>query len=271
MEQKVVIIEKKGECGFLILNCPEAKNRLNEEAFAAISQALMELNADNEVRLIIVKSVADDFCMGGDTRRIVELKDIEEARNFFQGLIKMYKTFHRVDKIVIAMVDGYCTSGGFGVALSCDLIVASEDAKFGSLAVNVGLMCLNTSGVMLPRIVGSKKALEMALIGEVLSGKEMERLGVVNVVVPRARLEQATMELAEKILSKNSFSITLGKRNFYTCADMEYNKGLDHSAEMFAALAITDEAKKRMRAFLEKSEHQWQYSARSQREKDEIY
>jgi enoyl-CoA hydratase/carnithine racemase len=259
MQRKLVIIEKKGECGHLILNRPEEKNRLNEEAFAEISQTLMELNADNEIRLIIVKSVTNDFCIGGDTRRILELKDLKEARNFFQGLVKMYKTFHRVDKIVIAMVDGYCTSGGLGVALSCDLIVASEDAKFGSLAVNVGLMCLNTSGVMLPRLVGPKKALEMALIGEVLSSKEMESLGVVNLVVPRDKLENATMELAEKILSKNHLSITLGKRNFYTCADMEYNKGLDHSAEIFASLAITDEARKRMRAFLEKGDHQGYY------------
>lgn len=251
MRQKDILTDKKGETAFLILNHPETSNLLNEELFDGISRTLDELNGDDEVRLIIVKGAGDNFCMGGDVARIVTLNKLE-TRNFFLGLIKMYQTFHRIDKLSIAMVYGYATGGGMGVALSCDLIVASEDARFGSTAINTGLFCLNTSGVMLPRIVGSKKALEMGLTGDVISAREAERLGIVNVVVPREKLETATMELAHKILSKNPVAILMGRRNFYTCADMEYDEGLEHSAEMFGLLAATEEAKEGMRAFLEK-------------------
>lgn len=251
MEHKSVIIDKREGIGFLILNHPETSNLLNEELFNKISRTLEELNLDDEVRLIIVKGAGDNFCMGGDVARIATLDEME-ARNFFLGLVEMYKTFNKVDKPSIAMVHGYATAGGMGVALSCDLIVASEDARFGSTAINAGLFCMNTSGVMLPRIVGSKKALEMGLTGDLVSAHEAKRLGIVNKVVPKAMLEPATMALAQKILSKNPVAITLGRRNFYDCADMEYDKGLEHSAEIFAHLAATDETKRRMKAFLEK-------------------
>jgi len=276
VEQQSVVIEKKGGITFLTLNQPETGNLLNEKLFSEISRTLEELNVDDQVRLIVVKGVGDNFCMGGDVARIATLDqssspstlssyascslvtpDKLEARKFFMGLIKMYQTFHRIDKPSIAMVHGYATGGGMGVALSCDLIVASEDACFGATAINTGLFCMNTSAVMLPRIVGSKKALEMGLTGDVISANEAERLGIVNKVVPRERLEPATMELAQKILSKNPVAIVMGRRNFYTCADMEYDKALEHSAEMFAFLAGMDEAKEGMRAFLEKRKPRW--------------
>lgn len=276
MEQQSVVIEKKGGIAFLVLNQPETGNLLNEKLFSEISRTLEELNADEEVRLIIIKGAGDSFCMGGDVARIATFDQSSststlsnyascslvtlgklEARKFFLGLIKMYQTFHRIDKPSIAMVHGYATGGGMGVALSCDLIVASEDARFGSTAINTGLFCMNTSAVMLPRIVGSKKALEMGLTGDVISANEAERLGIVNMVVPRERLEPATVELAQKVLSKNPVAIVMGRRNFYTCADMEYDKALEHSAEMFALLAATEEAKEGMRAFLEKRKPRW--------------
>ncbi|RLC61138.1 MAG: enoyl-CoA hydratase/isomerase family protein [Chloroflexi bacterium] len=251
MTPNKIITEKQGEIGFLTLNYPERGNVLNEELFHGISRTLEELNVDDEVRLIIIKGAGNNFCMGGDVARIATL-DESEARNFFLGLVEMYKTFHKIDKPSIAMVQGYATGGGMGVALSCDLIVASEDARFGSTAINAGLFCLNTSGVMLPRIVGSKKALEMGLTGDLISAQEAKRLGFVNKVVPKEMLEPATMALAQKILSKNPVAIVMGRRNFYDCADMEYDKGLEHSAEIFALLATTDEAKRRMKAFLKR-------------------
>ena len=256
MKQKDILIEKRGEIGFLVLNHPETGNVLNEGLFNEISRTLEELNLDDEVRLIVVKGAGDNFCMGGDVARIATLNKVE-ARNFFLGLVEMYKTFNKIDKPRIAMVHGYATGGGMGVALSCDLIVASEDARFGSTAINAGLFCLNTSGVMLPRVVGSKKALEMGLTGDIFSAKEAERLGIVSKVVPKERLESAVMELAQKILNKNPVAIVLGRRNFYACADMEYDKGLEHSAEIFGMLASTKEAKEGMRAFLEKREPHW--------------
>lgn len=251
MGQKDIGIEKKGGVGFLILNRPELGNRLNQESLVGISQALKEMDADDEVRVIIVKGSGENFCVGADVAEIVGIDEVG-CRNFFQGLSEMYKTFRRIDKVTIAMVHGYATAAGIGIVLSCDLAVASEDARLGATGVKVGLFCMTASAVMLPPIVGSKKALQLALTGDLIDSKEAERLGIVNMVVPGERLELATMELAEKILSKNPVSILIGRRNFYACADMGFDKGMDYSTEMYGILAATTEAKEGMKAFLEK-------------------
>jgi enoyl-CoA hydratase/carnithine racemase len=251
MEQKSVVIEKRGEIGFLILNQPSRGNMLSQALFDGIIETLEELNIDDEIRLIIVKGEGDHFCYGADVREITVLDKLRTG-NFFLNLNKMLLTFHRIDKPSIAMVQGYATAGGFSIALSCDLIVASEDAHFGPTAVNVGLFCTQTTGVMLPRIVGGKKALEMGLTGELITATEAERLRIVNKVVPRERLELATVELAEKILGKNPVAIVIGRRAFHDCADMQYDEGLKHAAEMLRRLGPTDQAREGMMAFLGK-------------------
>ncbi len=256
MEHKYVVVEKRGEIGFLILNRPEVGNLLNQEFFTEISQTLEELDADHEVRLIVVKGAGNNFCLGADVAQIVTLDKVG-CRNFFLGLNQTWKAFHQIDKVTVAMVHGYATAGGTLLTLSCDLAIAAEDAKFGVTSVNVGLLCMVGTGVMLPRIVGTKKALELGLTGDIISAREAERLGIVNRVVPMEKLEEATMELAQKILRKNPVAVIMGKRNFYTCADMEYDKAMEHASEMFGILAATEEAKEGMRAFLEKREPRW--------------
>ncbi len=251
MDYKNIIVSKEGEVAFLTLNRPEVNNMLNREMFSEIIKGLKELDEDDKLRVIIVRGAGDNFCFGADVSQILKLDDAG-CHDFFSGLSELYKTFHHVDKVTIAMVHGYCTAGGMGLAVSCDLIVAAEDAHFGATAVKVGLFCMPVSGVMLPQIVGGKKALEMALTGELIDGKEAERLGIAHKAVPRDKLESATMELAEKILSRSPLSIIMGKRNFYACADMEYDEGLEYSAEMFATLAATRGAKDSMKAFLGK-------------------
>jgi len=257
MEYKNIAVDQKGEIAFLILSRPEVGNRLGQESFTEICQTLKALNADGAVRVIIVKGAGENFCVGADVTEIAKLDEVGR-RSFFSGLNEMYKTFHRMDKVTIVMVNGYATAAGLGIPLSCDLVVASEDAQFGATGVKVGLFCMTASAVLLPAIVGSKKALEMGLTGDLISAKEAERLGIVNIVVPRERLESATMELAQKILSKNPVSIVLGKRNFYACAELGFDKGLDYSVEMYSVLTATREAREGMSAFLEKREPHWE-------------
>jgi enoyl-CoA hydratase/carnithine racemase len=253
MEHKSLIVEKRGEMAFLIFNQPNKGNMLDKAMINGITQTLEELNGDDEVRLIIVKGRGDHFCYGADVREIVyrELKT-DKFLEHTLDLTRMLLKFHRIDKPSIAMVQGYATAGGLSVALSCDLIVASEDARFGPTAVNVGLFCMQTTAVMLPRIVGSKKALEMGLTGALITAAEAERLGIVNRVVPLERLESETIELAEKILSKNPVAIIMGRRAFYDCADMQYDEGLTHAAEMAGQLGTTEQAKEGIMAFLAK-------------------
>lgn len=256
MEHKYVTIEKKGEIGFLILNRPQVNNALNSELITEIAQTLEELNRDHEVRLIIVKGAGRHFCAGVDLKQVISL-DAAGCRRFFLSLNETFKVMHRIDKLVIAMVHGYATAGGMGLVASSDLVVASEDAHFGMAEVNVGMFGMGSSAVLLRQIASRRKTLEIGLTGDTIDAKEAERLGIVNLVVPGERLEAAIMELAQKILRKNPLAITMGKRNFYACADMEYEKAMDHSAEMLSTLANTKGAKEGIKAFLEKREPRW--------------
>ena len=251
MNYESIVIKKEGELAFLTLNRPQTNNMLNREMFLDVTKGLKELGADDGVRLIILRGAGKHFCYGADIAQIVEL-DHEGCYRFFTGLGDMYEAFHDVDKVTIAMIHGYNTAGGFGIALSCDLIVAAEDTQVGATAIKPGLFCFGTSGVLLSRIIGPKKALEMALTGDLIDAKEAERLGIVNKAVPRDKLEETTMELARKILDMNPVSVAMGKKNFYTVADMEFVKGVRHSVANFAHLAATKQAKEGMRAFLEK-------------------
>jgi len=256
MKYTYVLTEKKEHLGILTLNRPDEGNRLNLQHFTDISNGIRELDSYDELRVLVVKANGDNFCMGADLAEILTLEDLQ-VNDFFLGLSNMYKSFRYATKPVIAAVHGYATAGGLGIALSADLVVASEDAYFGATAINVGLFCMNAAPVQLPRIVGSKKALEMGLTGEVINAKEAARLGIVNKVVPRDDLEKATLELAWEIASKSPLSVVLGKRAFYTCWDMDYIKGLDYAAEMMAVLTKTRFAREGMKAFLEKRKPEW--------------
>jgi enoyl-CoA hydratase/carnithine racemase len=256
MEHKNVIVEKEGGIGFLVLNRPPL-NIFNMDFFSEVTQTYEELEDDPEVRLIVVKSALKIFCGAADVSEIVTLDHIG-CQKFFRGAARMFLTPLKLTKPTIAMVHGHALAVGMLITESCDLAVASEDAMFGHTAVNVGLFCTFGSAVLSPRHMSKKKAMELALTGELIDVKEAERLGIVNMVVPREKLEAATMELAQKILKKNPGSLITAKRNFYACADMEYGKALEHSAEMLGFLADTEGAREGMRAFLEKRKPRWQ-------------
>ena len=261
MDYQYVITEKRGNVATLTLNHPQANNMLDEQLCAEISRAIQRLDREQGVRVIIVRGAGENFSMGGNLSKILNLTK-DELRQYFSQPIQLYKTIRNLAKPTIAAVHGYAVGGGLSVALSCDLIVASEDAHFGATAVNVGLFSTGAS-VMLPRIVGSKKALEMGLTGELISAREAERLGMVNQVVPRDKLDDAAIELAQRIADKSPLAILMGRRNFYACADMDYDTGLEHSLETLTAIAATEEAREVIKAFLEKRHRTWEGYAES--------
>ncbi len=251
MDYQYVITEKRGNIAVLTLNHPQANNMLDEQLCTEISRAIQELDGEQWVRVIIVRGAGKNFSMGGNLSKILNLTG-SELRGYFGNPLRLYKTIRNLAKPTIAAVQGYAVAGGLSIALSCDLIVASQDAHFGTTAVNVGLFSTIASAVMLPPIIGSKKALEMGLTGELISAQEAERLGMVNRVVSRDKLDEAAIELAQRIADKSPLAILMGRRNFYACADMDYDQGLEHSLETLTTLAATEEARDGIKAFLEK-------------------
>jgi len=255
MNSQKVIVEREDHIGKIILNRPEALNALNLQMAKGINDALSELEADRDVHVVIIKGTGRAFCAGVDIKEFSN-KTALEYRSQFPALDRIIRTIPAMTKPVIAQVNGYATAAGCGIVAACDLAVASDDASFGTTAINVGLFCTGPS-VPLSRCVGRKKALEMLLTGDLVDAREAYRVGLVNKVVPGNELESATMELARKLAAKSPFALQMGKQSFYTMSDLEYNKALDYLAEITILLAISEDYREGVAAFSEKRAPQW--------------
>lgn len=255
MDYQNVLVERKEHIGSLTLNRPQELNILNVQLAQEMNSALLELEADSDVYVVIIKGAGRAFCAGIDIKKLPDKTTLEHHTQF-PTLDLFMRTIVTMTKPVIAQVHGYATAAGCGLVAACDLAVASDDASFGTTAINVGLFCLGPAAP-LSRCVGRKKSLEMLFTGDLIDAQEAYRIGLVNRVVPRDKLESVTMELAEKIASKSPIAIQIGKQAFYTMSDMEYSKALTYLAEMMAILATTEDAKEGISAFLQKRTPQW--------------
>lgn len=258
MDYETILIEKREKVGIITLNRPP-ENRFTLPMFREIKAAVQNFDADPEVLLIMVKGSGPHFSQGGDVEVILQRSDWE-ANEFFMNLVELAKAIRAAAKPVMAVIHGWATAGGLVLSLACDLIVASEDTQIGSTAIDFGLYCFFGPPIMLPPLVGSKKAFEMGVTGALMSAQEAERRGVINRVVPREKLDEAAWELARTITAKSPIAILLGKRCFYACQDVEFQKAMDHGASVMVQYHSTGEAREGMRAFLENRQPQFSIS-----------
>lgn len=255
MSEPTVIVEKQGRIGLLTLNRPQDMNTFNAALATELNAGLLELDADPEVRVVVIGANGKHFSTGIALPEFKN-KSPKEYREFIALMDKHNHTIARMKKPVIAMVKGFALANGAGLSFACDLTVAAEDAKFGTTAINVGLICLGPAAP-LARLVGRKKALEMVLTGDIISAVEAQRLGLVNRIVPREKLEEATMELAGKLAAKSPLALQVGKKGIYAIEDMPYEQGLDTLSLLFASHCCTEDAEAGVKAFLEKREPEW--------------
>jgi len=250
-----VLIDKKDLIGFITLNRPEEMNTFNIPFARELNDALWEMEHDPEVRVVVINANGKHFSTGISLAEFKN-KSPKEYREFIHLMDEHNHTIARMKKPVIASVKGYALANGSGLSFACDLTVATEDAKFGTTAINVGLICLGPA-VPLARLVGRKKALEMVLTGEIITAAEAERLGLVNKVVPREQLEAATLELATKLAAKSPLALQIGKSGIYGMQDVPYHQALDYLGDLFAALCSTEDAEEGVKAFLERRKPEW--------------
>ncbi len=255
MSEPNVIVEKQGNIGLITLNRPQDMNTFNIPFARELNDGLLNLDNDPEVRVVVIKANGKHFSTGIS---LVEFKDKtpKEYGEFIRKMDEHNHTIAHMKKPVIASVKGFCLANGAGLSFSCDLTVAAEDSKFGTTAINVGLICLGPAAP-LSRLVGRKKALEMVLTGEMISAPEAMRLGLVNKIVPKEQLEEATMELAGKLAAKSPLALQAGKKGIYAMADTPYEKGLDMLSGLFASLCCTEDAEAGVTAFLERKAPVW--------------
>jgi len=255
MSYQTIIVEQKGHVGVITLNRPQAMNTFSSEMGRELNQALIQLDNDKPIRVVVLKGAGKAFSVGIDISEFFG-KSQREYKEWVGIMEQMNHVITCMKKPVIASVHGFAVANGAGLVAVCDLAVVAEGTKIGATAINVGLFCMGPA-VPLSRSLGRKRCMEMLLTGDMVSAEDAERWGLVNKVVPLDQLEEATMALANKLAEKSPLALQMGKQAFYGMSDMEFGKALEYSNEAFAALCMTEDATEGIHAFLEKRKPDW--------------
>ncbi len=237
------------------MNRPKKRNALSLEHMQELITCLQSIGEAGETPVVVLCGNGPGFCAGHDLSELVD-RDPAFYRHLFDVCCELMETIQSIPQPVIAQVHGIATAAGCQLAATCDLVVASEDARFATPGVKIGLFC-STPMVALSRAVSQKKAMEMLLTGEFVSAEEALAEGLVNKVVPAEELEAETRKLAEKIAEASPLVVGVGKQAFYRQLEMPTGQAYAYTKEVMSFNATFADAQEGICAFLEKRKPEW--------------
>lgn len=250
MEQKqLVLAEKNGAVGVARLNRPEALNALSPEMLHALCAALEAFDVDPQIRVIVITGEGRAFAAGADIRVLAQATPAEMMES---GTQRSWQRLRSVGKPLIAAVNGYAYGGGCELALACDMIVASESARFAQPEIKLGIMPGAGGTQRLARALGVYRAMEMILTGEPISAGEAYRCGLVNRVVPAERCLEEALALATVIAERPPIAVRLAREALRLGAETSLRDGMEIERRNYLLLYDTTDQKEGMAAFLEK-------------------
>jgi 2-(1,2-epoxy-1,2-dihydrophenyl)acetyl-CoA isomerase len=253
MGYSTLIVERTGAVATLTLNRPGARNALDLAMRQEMLAALDEVEADDSVRVLILTGAGEHFCAGGDVKSMRERRQTAaEGRRRVQMLNTMVQRLVDFPRPTIAMVDGYAVGAGTNLALCCDLVIASDRAKFGELFNKIGLAPDGGGTWFLPRLVGLARAKELIFTGDVFDAAEAARIGLVNRVVPVAELRAVTRALADKIAVGPPAVQRMAKHMLNRAATSDLPAALDLEAYSQGLAIAADDHQEGLAAFFEK-------------------
>jgi enoyl-CoA hydratase len=258
MADDVVRYELRGTAVWVTIDRPDQRNALNDAVIEGLLAVLERASAHEDVRCVVLTGQGDRaFCAGGDLTSTMAPSEGRVAQHGRRGRIgDLLAAMGKLPIPVVARVNGAALAGGFGLMLACDLAVAADDVQVGTPEVNLGLWPFMISAVI-TRNVPRKIALEMMLTGRRFSAEEAERWGMVNRVVPRARLDRAVEELAGEVASKSPVAVRLGKESLYRAQDMAFEQALAYLNSMLTVDLESDDVAEGVSAFLQKRAPEW--------------
>lgn len=251
-------LSKKGILTLTMASPPA--NVLSEAMLDALKAAIV--GAESDVRVIVLQAEGRLFCAGHDLKELTAHRsDDDRGRAYFKDIMgrcaDLMQTIVTSHMPIIAKVDGLATAAGCQLVASCDLAVASDNAKFCTPGVNIGLFC-STPMVALSRNLSRKQAMEMLLLGEQISAAKAEQFGLINKVVEADKLDEAASEMAEIIASKSSHVVKIGKQAFYQQAEMGLEDAYRHCADVMVQNMLARDAEEGIAAVLEKRPPSWE-------------
>lgn len=247
---EVVLLERPAEAVVLLrINRPEARNALNLEVRKLLARHLAELGEDSTTRAIVLTGNEKSFAAGADIKEMAEAGTIEILQ---RGTHKLWRTIAGCPKPVIAAVSGYALGGGCELAMTCDIIVAGESARFGQPEVNIGIIPGGGATQRLTRAVGKYKAMKYILTGELFSSREALDMGLASEVVPDPEVEGRAIDLARQIAALPPLAIQLAKEAVLAGMEAPLSSALALETKSLQILFSSQDQKEGMRAFIEK-------------------
>jgi enoyl-CoA hydratase len=256
---ETIIYDKKDSIARITLNRPEAMNTFTRTMFLELGKALDDAEQDNNVRVVVITGTGKAFCTGVDLKfSQTELKTLQDKQNLFRLGNKMaLEKVEEMSKPVIAAVNGYCLAGGFELMVSADLVVAAEEAKIGDQHINVALFGGGGCLYRMAMLVGRQKAKEIAFSGKAISGKEAERIGLVNLAVPADQLMSTVDKMAADLATKSPVALKFAKWFINRSTMIDQAMRLELSIMYGLVESTSEDAAEGPKAFVEKRKPQY--------------
>jgi len=257
-DETVLLRADEGGIATLTLNRPKAFNALSEELLAALQMQLETISSDSSVRVVVIEGSGDAFCAGHDLKQMRANPSREYYDALFNTCSQFMLTLMRIPQPVIAKVHGIATAAGCQLVGTCDLAIASEEAKFATSGINYGLFC-STPAVAVSRNIHRKKAAELLFTGEFIDARTAESFGLINKAVPAKQLNAEVIQMANLIIRKSAVAVSTGKRMLYRQIEMGIDDAYKFAAETMACNMMAFDAGEGIDAFIEKRSPTWKH------------
>ena len=246
----------------LTMDDQQSRNALSEIMMKSLIEELTKVSSNDAIRVVVIASNGPVFSAGHDLKEITEVRNQndfgeEYFKKLFDTCSALMKLIVAYPKPVIAEVSGIATAAGCQLVASCDLATSSDSAQFATPGVNIGLFC-STPMVALSRNVSKKHAMEMLLTGDMINAKKAKEIGLINDYFQTEELTKETMVLANKIASKSSATVSVGKGAFYTQSELDLYAAYEYTSQVMVKNILQEDAKEGIDAFLEKRSPKWE-------------
>jgi len=254
--EPLVIRKNSGSVVTLTLNSSKQFNALSVELLAAMQAELDNIAQDKTIQVLVIAANGKAFCAGHNLKEMRANPDVAFQRALFEQCSQMMLTINQMPQVVIAKVQGIATAAGCQLVAACDLAVASDNAKFATSGINVGLFC-STPAVAVSRNLSRKQAFEMLITGEFIDAHTALQQGLINRVASAEQLDQMLQSLIDTITNKSSVALKTGKTMFYKQLDMELADAYEYASEVMSCNMMADDVSEGIDAFIEKRSAIW--------------
>lgn len=252
-ELENVSVGADGHVATVTLNQPEQRNPLSAGMLRDLHAGLSWCRDQAEVRVVVLTGAGKVFCAGADLAGFNADQPEIERHHGRKAFVELFVLMSELGKPIVGRINGHALAGGFGLAVSCDLLVAADTANFGTPEINVGIWPMMIQAV-LARNIPRKVLLEMMMLGDRWTATQMQSYGLVNRVVPAHELDASVADLTKKLAAKSPAVMRLGKDSFYRQQDMEFRAALEYLQSQVTLVTLTEDSKEGVRAFFEKRE-----------------